>query len=648
MPSSRHLQLFLLFFAIGGQLTLLTAGDDPQDLLHEHILSQYFTNAEIAAYLRSLQKRFSSIVQVTSIGKSALGADVLAVEISNNPGHEEAKPYFKYVGNIHGDEPSGRQLLLQLAEHLCSSYEQDSAVTKIVRDMHIFIVPTMNPDGFDTRSRNNGLNVDLNRNFPDPQAAPQSSLRCPTHQQAEALNIMNLTLLHRFVGSLSLHEGALVANYPWDGYSDMTLATLGMMHDTPDGQTFRMLAHLYANLHNKMNQSTEFEGGITNGARWYPLYGGMQDWNYVAGGCMELTLELSPQKWPMPEELPGLWLDNMRALLNWPLEVMTSVVYGSVLSDVDGQPLGGAIVSVEGINHPVLTGPLGNYYRILVPGNYTFMASFDGFDTRTGPVTLSAGAGPFQLDFRLPHTPGAAATSAATLAAAAAVQCPWYGEVMQQRLELAQESMPRPPPSSPLLPPRNDTLGPAKVAGSQSSEPATGPVGPGALLPGNVSQGGADAPADPDVADRSGWFGTRGTRSGWSHLISRRNSVMASEGEADWPPAARDRTIPRKAGKRRRTGSGPFWHDTSTMVVLGNAFVLFTLIGLFLMDRGDDGEDNMARGKDGVGAGAGAATSGSATADVEMAVQGGTAAVATGGVVSSAAAPAVQRRPARQ
>ena len=38
--------------------------------------------------------------------------------------------------------------------------------------------------------------------------------------------------------------------------------------------------------------STSFPGGITNGADWYAIYGGMQDWTYVKAGVFHVTLEL--------------------------------------------------------------------------------------------------------------------------------------------------------------------------------------------------------------------------------------------------------------------------------------------------------------------------------------------------------------------
>jgi hypothetical protein len=38
--------------------------------------------------------------------------------------------------------------------------------------------------------------------------------------------------------------------------------------------------------------------------------GGMQDYNYIFHGCMELTLEISCCKHPLAQELPKLWDDN--------------------------------------------------------------------------------------------------------------------------------------------------------------------------------------------------------------------------------------------------------------------------------------------------------------------------------------------------
>ena len=56
----------------------------------------------------------------------------------------------------------------------------------------------------------------------------------------------------------------------------------------------------------------------------------VQDWNYVQARCMEITLELSPTKWPPPDTLRALFDANLDALLALPLATMFGGVrYGS-------------------------------------------------------------------------------------------------------------------------------------------------------------------------------------------------------------------------------------------------------------------------------------------------------------------------------
>ena len=83
----------------------------------------------------------------------------------------------------------------------------------------------------------------------------------------------------------------------------------------------RSLAKTYSYAHKNMSKgkhcksSPEFKDGITNGAHWYPVSGGMQDYNYRYSNCFEITLELSCEKDPKESELKTLWYDNKKALI---------------------------------------------------------------------------------------------------------------------------------------------------------------------------------------------------------------------------------------------------------------------------------------------------------------------------------------------
>ena len=353
---------------------------------------------DLQTYLAYYAHHYSHIARLYTIGQSVQGRNLTAIEISDNPGiHEPGEPEFKYVGNMHGNEAVGREMLLVLIKYLCEGYGREERITRLIDSTRIHILPTMNPDGFEAShegdaqsitGRANAHNKDLNRNFPDQYFTKQNENAVA---EPETAAVMAWSRKFPFVLSANLHGGSLVANYPYDDTPNPRNFQ-GTNWPSPDDATFQVLARVYSMNHPKMKLgrpcggAEKFTDGITNGAMWYSVSGGMQDWNYLNTNDFEITLELGCVKYPKHQDLEQFWADNKEALMAY----MESVHLGfkGFVHDPEGRPISNATIHVDGIEHDVVTAADGDYWRLLAPGHYSVTAEAPGFDPSTIKINV--------------------------------------------------------------------------------------------------------------------------------------------------------------------------------------------------------------------------------------------------------------------
>lgn len=323
--------------------------------------ADYPSHAQITAKLQAAAAKYPSIMKLISIGKSVKGKELWVMKISDNVNVDEVEPEFKYISSMHGDEITGREMTVGLIEEMGAKYGSDSEITEIVNNSEVYIMPSMNPDGSERKQRANANGTDLNRNFPDLSATNGNTT---AGIEIENQHVMKFQSGRKFSLSANFHGGTIVANYPWDSTYDRH----------PLDGLVQELSLSYAELNPEMSSSSEFSQGITNGADWYVVKGGMQDWSCFFYNDLQITLEVSHSKYPDYRDIPGFYKSNRNSMINYMKQVHRGAGFKINRSTISGT------VAIKQVSPVSLN--LGSYafnssefYKVLPEGQYSFTVS---------------------------------------------------------------------------------------------------------------------------------------------------------------------------------------------------------------------------------------------------------------------------------
>ena len=218
---------------------------------------------------------------------------------------------------------------------------------------------------------------------------------------------MQLAEDYAFTMAANYHGGAEIVNYPWDNTSTRHA----------DDAWWQYVSQEYADLCHAVSSSYMTSGtnqgdhpsGITNGADWYMIGGGRQDYMNGYRQCREVTLECSNTKNPSASQLPTFWNYNHNAILAL-LEQCLNGIHGFVYDVTTYQPLDGVTITVQ--NHDdqystISSHEVGDFHRPIKGGNWTFVFSKTGYESKSVNVTVADGQ---RVDLKVYLVPNGAGT----------------------------------------------------------------------------------------------------------------------------------------------------------------------------------------------------------------------------------------------
>ncbi len=139
---------------------------------------QYKSYDETIAFLKECVQNYPNLITIQSIGKTWEDRDIVLATLTLNVENADLKPALLYTGTIHAREWIGNELGVAFIDYILKNYQSDPKIKATLTKNTLYMVPCLNPDGFEysrthfsfwRKNRRNNKDgtygVDLNRNF---------------------------------------------------------------------------------------------------------------------------------------------------------------------------------------------------------------------------------------------------------------------------------------------------------------------------------------------------------------------------------------------------------------------------------------------------------------------------------------------------
>ena len=139
---------------------------------------QYTSYQQTIDFLQQAMAEHPHLIRLQNIGTTWENRPIILVAISLDVEYADSKPAMLFTGTIHAREWIGNELAIKFIKNIIDNYRYDPKLIETLTRNTLYMVPCLNPDGFEysrnhfsfwrKNRRDNGdgtFGVDLNRNF---------------------------------------------------------------------------------------------------------------------------------------------------------------------------------------------------------------------------------------------------------------------------------------------------------------------------------------------------------------------------------------------------------------------------------------------------------------------------------------------------